>query len=205
MLSSMDMKALRVIMEMTESGEHISNLDKFARKLNLKAKSRVSVILANLLNEGLIECDKTPKNRIKSSSIRLAKMQAARPVPILGRVAAGQPILANSDDIAEFVPLPARNVRGSEVYMLEVRGNSMTGDGLYEGDYVIVASDPKPTEGKIAVVLIEGEATIKHIWYEGESIRLVSSNSEYPDQIYDASSSPIVQGRVIGVVRWLES
>jgi repressor LexA len=205
MLSSIDMKALRVIMEMTESGEHISNLEEFARRLDLKAKSRASVILANLLKEGLIECDKTPKKRIKSSTVRLAKMQDARPVPILGRVAAGQPILANSGDIVEFVPLPARHVRGSEVYMLEVRGSSMTGDGLYEGDYVVVASDPKPAEGKIAVVLVEGEATIKHIQYEGESIRLVSSNSDYPDQIYDASSSPVIQGRVIGVVRWLES
>jgi repressor LexA len=118
MLNSTDMKALRLILEMAESGEHISNLEDFARRLNLKAKSRASTILANLLKEGLIECDKTPKNRIKSSSIRLAKMQGARPVPILGRVAAGQPILANSDDIAEFIPLPARHVRGDEVYML---------------------------------------------------------------------------------------
>jgi SOS-response transcriptional repressor LexA len=87
---------------------------------------------------------------------------------------------------------------------LEVRGDSLTGDGLYDGDYVIVASDPEPAEGKIAVVLVEGEATIKHIHYEGESLRLKSSNPRYSDQIYDSSRSPVVQGRVIGVVRWLE-
>ena len=91
--------------------------------------------------------------------------------------------------------------------MLEVRGDSMIGDGILDGDYVIVDHSQKPREDEIAVVLIDDEATIKHIKYEGTSIRLVSSNPdksnpEFWDQTYNESDRPSIQGKVIGLVRW---
>jgi repressor LexA len=200
MARPMELKALAVIL----SGKEIPNLVEFARELRLSAKSRVSGVLANLEKEGYIECERTATGRIKTRSIRLAKLQRPRPVPVLGRVAAGVPILANAEDITEFIPLPERHVRGEEVFMLEVKGDSMTGDGVLNGDYVIVVSDKAPPDGKIAVVLVGEEATVKRIYHEGESIRLKSSAEGFPDQVYVESDSPAIQGRVIGVVRWLE-
>jgi repressor LexA len=99
--------------------------------------------------------------------------------------------------------LPADRARGGEVYALEVKGESMIGDGILDGDHVVVATDPRPTPGTIAVVLIGEEATVKHIYYEGASIRLVASNPDFPDQVYFESDCPVIQGRVIGVMRWL--
>ena len=200
MARPMELKALAVIL----SGKEIPNLMEFAQELRLSAKSRVSAVLANLEKEGYIECDRTATGRIKTRSIRLAKLQRPRPVPVLGRVAAGVPILANAEDITEFLPLPEQHVRGDEVFMLEVKGDSMTGDGILSGDYVIVVSDSAPPDGKIAVVLIGEEATVKHIYYEGESIRLKSSAKGFPDLVYGEIDAPIIQGRVIGVIRWLE-
>jgi repressor LexA len=197
-----EIRALTAILNSIERNERISNLEEFARILGLSAKSRISGVLANLEKEGFIECDRTRTGRIQTSSIRIAKMRNARPVPVLGRVAAGQPLLANEEDITEFVPLPAQHVRGTEVFMLKVQGDSMIGDGILNGDYVIVLSERRPRDGEIAVVLIGDEATVKHIWYEDGAIRLVSSNTDFPDQTYGEADQPVIQGKVIGLVRW---
>jgi SOS-response transcriptional repressor LexA len=93
----------------------------------------VSALIANLEAEGLIEVRRTAKGRIKTPSIRLAGMRRTRSVPMLGRISAGRPILASGDDLMEFVSLPADRARGAEVYMLEVKGESMIGAGILDG------------------------------------------------------------------------
>ena len=113
------------------------------------------------------------------------------------------PILAQTDDLVDLVSLPANRARGREVYMLEVKGESMTGDGILDGDHVVVEVDPRPEPGTIAVVLVGEEATVKHVYYERGALRLRSSNPDFPDLVYGAEDNPVVQGRVIGVVRWL--
>lgn len=205
MIRDAEIRALNVIIDYAEHGQQLPSQAEFARLLGFspKSKGRVSGILANLEREGFIESDKTSTGRVKTHTIRLNKLQPVRPVPVLGRVAAGQPLLANGDDIQEFIRLPVQYLHhAGEVYMLEVRGDSMIGDGIYDGDHVIVAHKEWPKEGEIAVVLIGDEATIKHIKYEGDSIRLVASNPEFEDQVYDKNDQLNIQGKVIGVIRW---
>jgi repressor LexA len=113
------------------------------------------------------------------------------------------PILAQTEDLVDLVSLPANRARGAEVYMLEVKGESMTGDGILDGDHVVVVVDPRPIPGSIAVVLIGEEATVKHVYYERDALRLKSSNPAFSDLVYGPEDNPVVQGRVIGVVRWL--
>lgn len=204
MIRSTEIKALAIILIYTERGEQIPSQEQLAQELGLLAKSRVSTVLANLEKEGFIKRKETKTGKKQTRSVSLEKMHRARPVPVLGRVAAGQPLLANGDDLIEFVPLPARYVHGTEIYMLEVRGDSMIGDGILDDDYVIVDYSKHPRENEIAVILIGEEATIK---YEGTSIRLVSSNPdrsnpEFDDQTYHESDRPSIQGKVIAVVRW---
>jgi repressor LexA len=206
-IRSKERELLAVLIGYMERGQKFPAQRQLAKDIGLSAPSRVSALLKNLETEGFIRRSATRTGRKQTGSISLERMGRARLVPVLGRVAAGQPLLANSDDLTEFLPLPERYVRGSEIYMLLVSGDSMIGDGILDGDYVIVDRSQQPREDDIAVVLVGEETTIKHVKREGNSIRLVSSNPDssdprFRDQIYDESDRPTIQGRVIGVVRW---
>jgi repressor LexA len=195
---------LTLILECTLSGEPLPSLQGIADRLGLKARSNVSRALAKLEEKGFIECERTPHRYIKTRTVKLAKMAQARPVPLLGRIAAGKPILADGDELREFLPLPARHVRGDEVYMLEVRGDSMTGDGIRDGDYIVVAAGPEFKDGDICAVLIDNdEATVKHVYHANGGVRLVSSNPAVGPTFLEEKDYPIIQGKVIGVIRWL--
>lgn len=203
MPSPTELRALEVITASAERGEPLSSYADLAAALGLASRSRVSELIASLEADGLIEVRRTPAGRVRTPSIRPAGLRPTRAVPVLGRVAAGVPILAQTGDLMELVSLPADRARGAEVYMLQVHGESMTGDGILDGDHVVVAVDPRPAPGSIAVVLIGEEATVKHVYYEPGALRLKSSNPAFPDQVYGPEDGPVVQGRVIGVVRWL--
>jgi repressor LexA len=203
MPSSIELRALEVITACAERGEPLSTYAELAAAMGLSSRSRMSELIARLEKEGLIEVRRTTAGRVRTATIRPAGLAPSRTVPVLGRVAAGVPILAQTDDLVDLVSLPASRARGAEVYMLEVKGESMIGDGILEGDHVVVAVDPRPAEGSIAVVLIGEEATVKHVYSERDALRLKSSNPAFPDLVYGFDDNPIVQGRVIGVVRWL--
>jgi repressor LexA len=198
-----ELRALEVIIARAEHGDPVFSYAELAGELGLSSRSRVGSLITALEDEGLIEVQRTAKGRVKTHTIRPSGMRRTRTVPVLGRVAAGQPILADADSIEEFISLPADRARGAEVYMLQVKGESMIGDGILDGDHVVVVVDSRPAAGEIAVVLIGEEATVKHIYYEGDTLRLKSSNPAFPDLLYGEADSPVVQGRVIGVVRWL--
>ena len=203
MSSSTELRALEVITACAERGEPLSSYAELAAAIGLSSRSRISELITRLEKEGLIEVRRTTTGRVRTATIRPAGLRPSRTVPILGRVAAGVPILAQTGDLIDLVSLPANRARGAEVYMLEVKGESMTGDGILDGDHVVVAVDPRPAQGSIAVVLIGEEATVKHVYYERDALCLKSSNPAFADLIYGPEDNPVVQGRVIGVVRWL--
>jgi repressor LexA len=203
MPSSTELRALEVITACAERGEPLSTYAELAAAIGLSSRSRVSELIARLEKEGLIEVRRSTTGRVRTGTIRPAGLRPSRTVPVLGRVAAGVPILAQTDDLVDLVSLPADRARGAEVYMLEVKGESMIGDGILEGDHVVVTVDSRPAHGSIAVVLIGEEATVKHVYYERDALRLKSSNPAFPDLVYGPEDNPVVQGRVIGVVRWL--
>ena len=117
----------------------------------------------------------------------------------LGRIAAGAPLDAVFEDDAVLVP--ERLAPRGDAYVLEVRGNSMCGDGILDGDLVVVEVDPHVRAGEIAVVLVAGEgATLKRFSHEGGLVSLKASNPDVPDQLVRADQIAI-QGRVSGLMR----
>jgi repressor LexA len=127
---------------------------------------------------------------------------------VLGQVAAGLPILANGENLADLLVDPAFAHR-DDIFALQVRGDSMSGDGVLDGDYVVVVPE-QPRNGDMVVVAMRGhgdadeyEATVKHLRRNGDSIRLLSSHPAYPDIVLRSSDEAIIQGVVIGVVRWI--
>lgn len=133
-------------------------------------------------------------------------MPRTRFIPLMGRIAAGNPIPNYGEDIEEYMPLPVSQVRGDGAYAVRVVGDSMTGDSVLDGDYVVVTPDPEPKNGEMVVVVIDGEATVKRLNREESRIRLESSNPDrgrFPPIFIDYRDNPLIQGRVVGVIRWL--
>ena len=119
-------------------------------------------------------------------------------LPLVGRIAAGQPIEAvqhqETISLADFV-------RSKEVFVLEVRGESMRDEHIIDGDYVLVEKTKIAHNGDIVVALVETtDATLKRFYREGDKIRLQPSNAKMKAIIVPAANVEI-QGRVIGVLR----
>jgi repressor LexA len=135
-----------------------------------------------------------PKGRLKQSM----SVNTGIVLPLMGRIAAGQPIEAVENP--ETISL-ADFVRSKEVFVLEVRGDSMQDEAILDGDYVLVEKARTAHNGDIVVALVDAaEATLKRFYREGEKIRLQPSNVNMKPIIVPASSVD-VQGRVIGVLR----
>jgi repressor LexA len=118
-------------------------------------------------------------------------------LPLVGHVAAGQPIVAE-ENIEDYIEIP--DVIGGEDgdYILQVRGESMVGAGIFEGDYVVVRPADDAEDGAIVVALIEEEATVKRFYREADHVRLQPENETMePIRTTDAT----ILGRVVGVFR----
>lgn len=195
---------LALIRDATMSGEWTPTTRELAKRTRPhRVESNVHKALSKLEDNGYIERDKDEAGKAIPGAIRLRGMPKTRPVPLLGRVAAGRPVPSYGDDVIEYMPLPADRVRGEGTYLLKVAGNSMTGDGINDGDLVVVISDPEPGNDKIVVVLVDGESTVKRLRREPDGIRLLSSNPKVGSIFIEYSENPLIQGRVIGVIRWL--
>lgn len=123
-----------------------------------------------------------------------------REIPILGRVAAGKPTLA-VEHVEGTLPLPMEWVKGREVFLLKVRGDSMA-PYILPDDYVIVRSQPSAENGDVVVSLMGDEATVKRFFKKGKRIELKPDNERWETiQIEEGSGEVQILGKVIGVFR----
>jgi len=137
-----------------------------------------------------------PKGKLKQSM----SVNTGVVLPILGRIAAGQPIEAIEQRDANTISL-ADFVRSKEVFVLEVRGESMQDEHILDGDYVLVERSKTAHNGEIVVALVDGaDATLKRFYKEGDRIRLQPSNANMQPIVVPANAVEI-QGKVIGVLR----
>ena len=167
------------------------------KAVGLHSSSTVHAHLANLEKVGLLRRDPT-KPRAIELLVDKAKRAMRRPgLPLLGDVAAGEPILAE-ENIEEYLELPAAIGGDDGDYVLRVNGDSMRDDGILGGDYVVVRQAEDALDGEIVVALIGDEATVKRFYREKDRVRLQPANKAYkPIRTRDAK----VLGRVVGVFR----
>jgi repressor LexA len=127
-------------------------------------------------------------------------------VPLLGRVAAGAPLLA-TENVEDSVRIDSFLLGGSgkEVFALRVKGESMIDDGIHDGDYLFVRKTPAATAGEIVVALIEDEATVKRYYPEGDRVRFQPANRTMKPIYVHRSEfrSTMILGVVVGVYRQL--
>ncbi|AFM41809.1 SOS regulatory protein LexA [Desulfosporosinus acidiphilus SJ4] len=169
--------------------------------VGLLSSSTVHGHLQTLEDKGYIRRDPTKPRAIEildGSSDTLDSRKVVH-IPIIGRVTAGQPILAVENMEGTF-PLPADLVRQDNVFMLRVQGDSMIEAGILDGDLIIVHQQNEARNGEIVVALIGDEATVKRFFKERTLIRLQPENSAM-EPIYSQDVS--ILGKVMGVFRTL--
>lgn len=157
----------------------------------LRSTSTVHAHLKTLERLGYISRD-AGLNR----SIHIEGSTAAVQVPVLGKVTAGQPILA-VQDIEGYLPFPQKE--GKELFALHVSGLSMRDAGILDGDYVVAERTPTAQNGDIIVAMIDDEATVKRFFKEKNGVRLQPENPDF-EPIY--SDHVFVLGKVIAVLRY---
>jgi len=123
-------------------------------------------------------------------------------IPIIGRVSAGSPILAE-EYIEGTLTVDKSMVRQTEgVFALRIKGNSMVDAGIKDGDFVIIQQQPQVNQGEIAVVLIDNEATVKRVYINKDIIKLQPENESMPPIIVDPKEKKVsIIGKVKGVIR----
>ncbi|MDH3998386.1 MAG: transcriptional repressor LexA [Desulfuromonadales bacterium] len=140
-----------------------------------------------------------------SRSIALTQRDTNQGLPLLGTVQAGQPQLA-LEEVEDYLQVDPRLVRSPDSFLLRVRGDSMIEAHILEGDLVVVRPQTTAENGEIVVALIDGEATLKRFYHQGDHIRLQPENSRMaPIVIAAADAAVTIIGRVTGLCRVVES
>ncbi len=166
--------------------------------VHLKSTSSVHSHLETLEKNGYIKRDPTKPRAIEilDDSFNMIRREMIS-IPVLGQVAAGEPILAEQN-IQEYIPFPAEYVTKNQAYLLRVHGESMVNAGILDGDLVLVEACNTAHNGEIIVAMIEDGATVKRFYKEDGHIRLQPENDAMdPIIVKDCS----ILGKVRGVFR----
>ncbi len=172
------------------------SLEEIGSHFRLSSVATVHKHVQNLVEKGLL---RKTWNRSRSIELIPPQPHGAREIPLLGAVAAGQPIEAISTP--DTITVPLEIVGRRECFALRVRGESMIEDHILDGDVVVLESRTTPREGETVVALIDREeATLKRFYQDGGKIRLVPANAKLAPMVYPAERVD-VQGVVVGLLR----
>lgn len=166
--------------------------------VDLKSTSSVHSHLETLEKNGYIRRDPTKPRAIEiiDDNFNLTRREVTN-VPILGNVAAGQPLLA-VENIESYFPIPVELLPNAETFMLNVKGESMINAGIYDGDQILVQKQSDARNGDIVVALVEDSATVKTFYKENGHFRLQPENDTMDPIIVENCQ---VLGKVFGVFR----
>ena len=197
-ISSKQLEILEYIKKETLSKGYPPTVRDICEAVNLKSTASVHAHLETLEKKGFIRRDPTKPRAIEiiDDEFALTRRECAQ-IPIVGRVAAGEPILAEQN-IQDYFPIPTDMLPNDQVFMLVVRGDSMIEAGIFDGDKVIVKQTNTASNGDMVVALIEDGATVKTFYKENGHIRLQPENKDYEPIIVPTCT---ILGQVIGVFR----
>ena len=196
----------------TEKG-YPPSVREMAAAVGLSSPSTVHAHLSALEAHGLIKRDKTKPRALEvfeqegdldttagfSQESSAPEIRGVVSLPLVGRVAAGMPILAEQN-IEDTFTVPTEIASDSSSFILEVHGNSMINVGIYNGDYIIVREQPSAMNGDIVVAMIDGSATVKTFYKERGRVRLQPENDAMEPIFAD---NPTILGKVVALMRRL--
>ena len=169
--------------------------------VNLKSTSSVHSHLETLEKNGYIRRDPTKPRAIEilDDTFNLMRREMVN-VPVIGQVAAGEPILAQ-ENIEDYLPLPMEHLPNKQTFLLKVKGESMINAGILDGDLVLVEEADTAGNGDMVVALIEDGATVK-TFYKEEGVFRLQPENDFMDPIIVKDVS--ILGKVIGVLRFFK-
>ena len=168
--------------------------------VDLKSTSSVHSHLETLEKNGYIRRDPTKPRAIEiiDDNFNLTRREVVN-VPIIGQVAAGQPLLA-VENIENYFPIPTEFMPNAETFMLKVKGDSMINAGIFNGDKILVQKQSDAQNGDIVVALVDDSATVKTFYKEDGHFRLQPENDTMDPIIVNECS---ILGKVVGIMRFL--
>lgn len=193
-------RILEFIEDFIKENRYPPSVREIGSAVGFKSSSTIHAYLKKLEEDGKLSQDSSRTRSIKLPSVAEERHDVSTEhvvVPVLGRVAAGVPITAE-ENIMDMFAMPSYFAGKGDVFMLKVRGDSMVNAGILDGDYVIVSKQNTARNHEITVAMIDGEATVKRYFNEGDRIRLQPENDAM-EPIY--SDKVEVVGKVIGVFR----
>lgn len=208
-LSERQLQVLTFIKEKVTERGYPPSVREIGEALGLSSPSTVHSHLSALVRAGLLRRDPSKPRAIevlvphstRAPRSKTSRQAATRDVPLLGRIAAGSPILA-TEDVEDVYQLPASLVGRGPVFMLRVKGDSMIEAGILDGDLVVIERGGSPSNGEIVAALIDGEeATVKRLRRTGTQVILEPANPALQPTAY--SSGVEIIGRVVSVLRSL--
>lgn len=180
----------------TDNKGYPPSVREICEAVGLKSTSSVHGHLKRLESKGLIRRDPTKPRALEIIDNSLKKEMVN--IPIIGKVTAGLPILAN-ENVEDTFPIPLDYIRhNKELFMLNISGDSMINAGIFDGDLAIIEECKTANNGEIVVALIENEATIKRFYKEKNHIRLQPENDNMDAIIVDDC---IILGKLVGLFR----
>ncbi len=197
-LSSKQNEILEYIKNVTLEKGYPPTVRDICEAVGLKSTSSVHAHLSTLETKGYIRRDPTKPRAIEiiDEGFQMVRQEMTS-IPIVGRVAAGEPILA-SHNIDGYFPLPVDMVPNADTFVLKVKGDSMINAGIHSGDSIFVESCNTANNGDIVVALIDDSATVKTFYKEKDHIRLQPENDTMDPIIVDECT---ILGKVFGVFR----
>ena len=194
-LTARQEQVLGFIREFTHANGYPPTVREIGSELELSSPSTVHVHLGNLERLGFIRRDPT-----KPRALELVdEPRPLRPLPLIGQVAAGAPILAEQN-IEDFIEVPALLRRSDDDFLLRVEGDSMIDAGIHNDDLIVIHRQATADNGELVVALVGDEATTKRFFREAGHIRLQPANDLYEPIILDQVE---LVGKVVGVLRRL--
>ena len=187
---------LQFIRSEIETKGYPPSVREICHAVNLSSTSTVHMHLRTLENRGMIRRD---ASKPRALEVLDGTAPRGRSIPVVGRVTAGVPILAQ-ENIEEYMTIPF-DVSENDAFILNVTGTSMINDGIIEGDKLVVERQSSAENGDIVIAMIEDEATVKLIYYEEGHVRLQPSNDQMEPIIVETAD---VIGKVVGLLRYIK-
>lgn len=197
-------KVLAFVEQASAQSGHPPTIREVAQHFGWSSTSTAQQHLAALQKKGrLARTPGSPRSLRVTGPLRAVSSAQTVAVPLVGRIAAGSPIFA-LEETEEVLLLPRALFQGNSLFALHVKGDSMINAGIFDGDIAVLRSGPDFSDGDIAAVLLEEDATLKRVFKTKRGLRLHAENPAYPDRL--VASEQIEQsfrlaGVLVGTIR----